>query len=110
MAEFNVDAFIVIMLRNLKKFNKDQLVELAQNLGVSVKKSQNKRVIDFKIFQFYVSEGIFETTESTKGSVSSTDHVMKHELEMKKLEIQLKERKLEIQMQRELETLHGFFV
>ena len=85
------------MLTNLRKINKDQLLELAQNLIQHVKdfKSQIKKVIYSKVFEYYENEGIFETAENAGGSDSSTDYVMNYELEM-----QLKARELEIQMQR----------
>ena len=84
MADFNVDEFIESPnVDQLKKLSKDQLLELAEHLGVQAKKCQNKSVIYAKIFKYFVSEGLFEDTDKAKGSISSLD------LEIKKLELQM---------------------
>ena len=77
-------------IKPLKKLNKE-LLQLAQML---------LKVSEIKVWFIpkYVNEGIFETTESTRGSDSSNGHVMNYELEMKKVEIQLNESKLEYRM------------
>ena len=44
MTEFNVDVFIEIAnVDKLKKFNKDQLLELAENLGVRANKASEQK-------------------------------------------------------------------
>ena len=67
MTEFDVNEFIESpKVDKLKKLNKDQLLELAENLSgcVHIRKSQNKSVICYKILQYFVSEGTFEATDN----------------------------------------------